>query len=358
MIKQFIRESVKNYLLNEIDWQDTFSDVQKTCVDPKEFSDYLNKVKANADKGYGEREKFKKTQPYVHAKSRLFAGSKTKVNLDLFIKQITTKPNTLISQNEKMTHTGEANTFVYNTGIPAFRGIAYDIEKDKFYYINTCPGAGTCVTICYALKGNYIRYPGSYDNMTRRLNLLLNYPDKFEEQLYSELKAKCVEHKAIKGYKFKVSIRWNDSGDFFTKKYVEIAHSVIDRLRSEGYNIEEFLHTKIASVAQDTDFDVTSFSMGGNKKELAKIGSEQKISDVVGKSLFTGLDLNKLSDIQKLKELLAMQIGVNKKFILTYDELMQTPVSKKPKWYTITTPGDGDDATRRKDVIRNFQTEH
>jgi hypothetical protein len=53
-----------------------------------------------------------------------------------------------------------------------------------------------------------------------------------------------------------------------------------------------------------------------------------------------------------------MQIGINKKLILTYDELMQTPQSKKPKWYTITTPGDGDDATRRKDVIRNFQTEH
>jgi len=358
MIKKFIRESVKNYLLNEIDWQDTFSDVQKTCVDPKEFADYLNRVKANADKDYGEREKFKTTQPYVHAKSRLFAGSKKKVNIDLFIKQITTQPKTLISQNEKMTKTGEANTFVYNTGIPAFRGIGYDIEKGKFYYINTCPGAGTCVKICYALKGNYIRYPGAYDNMTRRLNLLLNNPDAFEEQLYNELKTKCENHKAIKGYKFRVSIRWNDSGDFFSKKYVEIAHSVVDRLKKAGYNIEEFLHTKIASVAQDPDFEVTSFSTGGNKKELAKIGPQQKISDVVGKALFAGLDLDKLSDIEKLKELLAMQIGVNKKLILTYDELMQTPASKKPKWYTITMPGDGDDATRRKDVIRNFQTEH
>lgn len=357
-MKEFIRESVKNYLLSEIDWQNDFSDVQKTCVDPKELAEYLNAVKANADKDYGEREKFKKTQPFIHAKSKLFAGSKKKVNIDLFIQQITTKPKSLISQNEKMSHTGEANTFVYNTGIPAFRGIAYDLDKGKFYYINTCPGAGTCVTICYALKGNYIRYQGSYDSMTRRLNLLLNSPNEYEEQLYNEIKAKCKMHKAIKGYKFKVSIRWNDSGDFFTKKYVEIAHSVINRLRSEGYNVEEFLHTKIASVAQDKDFDVTSFSLGGNKKELAKIGPEQKISDVVGRELFAGLDLDKLSDIEKLKELLAIQIGVNKKLILTYDELMRTPESKKPKWYTITMPGDGDDATRRKDVIRNFQTEH
>jgi hypothetical protein len=50
--------------------------------------------------------------------------------------------------------------------------------------------------------------------------------------------------------------------------------------------------------------------------------------------------------------------AVNKKLILTYDELMRTSESKTPKWYTITMPGDGDDATRRKDVIRNFQTEH
>lgn len=357
-MKEFIRESVKNYLLSEIDWQNDFSDVQKTCVDPKELAEYLNKVKANADKDYGEREKFKKTQPFIHAKSKLFTGSKNKVNIDLFINQITSKPKSLISQNEKMSHTGEANTFVYNTGIPAFRGIAYDLENGKFYYINTCPGAGTCVTICYALKGNYIRYQNSYDSMTRRLNLLLNSPDEYEEQLYNELKNKCKQHKAVKGYKFKVSIRWNDSGDFFTKKYVDIAHSVIDRLRSEGYNIEEFLHTKIASVAQDKDFDVTSFSLGGNKKELAKIGPKQKISDVVGKELFAGLNLDKLDDIQKLKELLAMKIGVNKKLILTYDELMRTSESKTPKWYTITMPGDGDDATRRKDVIRNFQTEH
>jgi len=358
MIKKFIRESVKNYLLNEIDWQDTFSDVKKTCISPEDLADYLNRVKANSDKKTKDREKFGKNLPYVHAKSKLLGPEHEDIDINSFIEQITKKPNSLISQNDKMKKTGDANTVVYNTGIPAFRGVAYDIDKGKFYYINTCPGAGVCVKICYALKGNYIRYQGSYDNMTRRLNLLLNNPEEFESQLYDEIKDKCIEHKAIKGYKFKVLIRWNDSGDFFTKKYVDIAHNVISRLKKDGYNVEEFLHTKIASVAQDPDFEVTSYSMGGNKKELAKIGPDQKISDVVGKALFAGLDLDKLSDIEKLKELLAMQMGINKKLILTYDELMQTPVTKKPKWYTITMPGDGDDATRRKDVIRNFQTEH
>jgi hypothetical protein len=358
MIKKFIQEAVRKYILNEIDWQNDFSDVLNTCIEPKELVDYLNRVKANADKETKDREKFKPTLPYVHAKSRLLGKIGENVDIQAFIEQITKKPNSLVTQNKKMTQTGEANTFVYNTGIPAFRGIVYDIESGKFHYINTCPGAGACRTICYALKGNYILFPGSYDNMTRRLNLLLNYPDSFEEQLYSEIKNKCIEHKAFKGYKFKVSIRWNDSGDFFTKKYVDIAHSVIKRLRNDGYNVEEFLHTKIASVAADTEFDVTSFSVGGNKKELSKIDPNQKISDIVGKNLFKGLNLDKLSDIEKLKELLSMKIGVNKKYILTYDELMQTPVSKTPKWYTITMPSDGDDATRRKDVIRNFQTQH
>jgi hypothetical protein len=358
MIKKFIQESVRNYLLNEIDWESDFSDVQHTCVKPENLVDYLNRVKANSDKKYKDREKFKKNLPYLHSKSSFLKKDEKNIDIDYFIKKITSPPKSIISQNEKMTNSGDAYTFVYNTGIPAFRGIAYDISNGKFVYINTCPGAGECVFICYALKNNYVRFPGVYDNLTQRLNYILNYPDKYEEQLYQELKNVCELHKAIKGYKFKVSVRWNDSGDFFSKKYIQIAHNVIKRLRNEGYNVEDFLHTKIASVAADTEFDVTSFSVGGNKKELSKIDPNQKISDIVGRNLFKGLDLNKLSDIEKLKELLSMRIGVNKKYILTYDELMQTPVSKTPKWYTITMPGDGDDATRRKDVIRNFQTQH
>ena len=191
-------------IVTEIDWVDQFSDVKKTCM------------------------------PFVHAKSRLIGTEFQEVDIPTFIERMTEPPNNVVNTNEKMLKSGGKNDFVYKTGLPAFRGLAYDIEKKKFFIINTCPGAGKCRKGCYALSGNYIIYPVSYDSMTRRLNYLLNFPDEYEKRLYNDLKAKCVEHKAIQGYKFRVMFRWNDSGDFFTKRYVEMANNVMNKLKSEG----------------------------------------------------------------------------------------------------------------------------
>ena len=360
MLKSLLKETIKKlFILTEIDWEKEFKDVSAKCIQVEQVIEYLNKVRENSKKEYKDREKFGMDKPIIHSKSSFFVGSKEKLDVQSFIDKMTQPPLSIVGGNDKMDKTGGPNTFVYKTGIPALRGIVYDISKDKFYYVNTCPGAGACVRICYARKGNYTRYPAAYDSMTRRLNYLLNYPEKFEEQLYNELKEKCKEHKALKGYKYKVSMRWNDSGDFFSKRYIQIAKNVISRLLKEGYNIEHYAHTKVADVAKDTGFDSTSFSLGANKRELGKIDmSTQKVSDIVGSNLFSGLDLNKMGDVDKLKELLSIKLNVDKKLILTYDELMQTPIGKKRKWYVITTPGDGDDAARRPDVKYNLLTQH
>ena len=195
--------------------------------------------------------------------------------------------------------------------------------------------------------------------MTRRLNYLLNHPDKYEEQMYEELKAKCHEHKAFEGYKSKVLLRWNDSGDFFTKKYVDIAENVIKRLKKEGFNIDSYLYTKMANVAKDVDFAVTNFSSGGNKQQASKIDStKQKMSLIVPTELFKGLDFMKLSDEKILKDRIAKHFNIDKNVLLTYDELMQTPPSKNKKWAVIVTPDDGDDAAMRKDVKAVLLTQH
>lgn len=357
MIRNLLREAL-NKLINEVNWSE-FDDVSKKCVEPKELANYLNRVNANSKKDYPDREKFGPDKPIIHSKSKSLKMDKDEIDLKHFIQEITKPPLTIVGGNDKMLKTGGVNEFVYKTGIPALRGVVYDIAQDKFYYINTCPGAGACITICYARKGNYTRYPAAYDSMTRRLNYLLNFPEKYEEQLRDELREKCIEHKALKGYKFKVTMRWNDSGDFFSKKYVEIAKRVISTLQSEGYNIEHYVHTKVADVAKDTAFNATSFSLGANKRETNKIDvSKQKVSDIVGPELFKGLDLHKNQDMAKLKTLLAIKLGIKEKFILTYDELMHTPVAKKPLWYVITTPTDGDDAAKRKDVIRDLLIQH
>mgnify|MGYP006267973279 CR=1 FL=1 len=360
MVKKLVREALAfTSRLDEIDWEKTFPDVKKTCVDPKEITEYLNKLIDNADKEYGEREKFGKDVPYLHSKSSFFKGSKSGVILNDFISRITQKPNNLVNTNDKILKSGGPHEFVYKTGLPALRGLAYDIENKKFYYVNTCPGAGKCISICYAMKGNYVRYAASYDSMTRRLNYLLNFPDKYEEQMYKELKSLAIEHKALKGYKPKVILRWNDSGDFFTKRYVDIAERVMDRLHSEGYNVESYAYTKVGDVAKDEKKFQTTFSLGGSKKELSKVDMDKKKSaDVVPKELFKDLDLMKYDDEKTFKERLSKEYKIDLNDIITYDELISRPEGDTPKWSVVVTPEDGDDAAFRRDVKKILLTIH
>ena len=49
-----LRRTIRG-LISEIDWADTFSDVQQKCLNPKEIVDYLNKVRANAFLDYKDR---------------------------------------------------------------------------------------------------------------------------------------------------------------------------------------------------------------------------------------------------------------------------------------------------------------
>jgi hypothetical protein len=346
----------KEWLLNEIDWEGAWKDVDKHCLDMNALVEYLNAVRANADKKTKDREKFPATMPFIHAKSRLFADGD--LDVDDFISKITRKPNNVVNPNEKMEKSGMPHEFVYKTGIPAFRGIAYDIEEGKFYVINTCPGAGECVVICYARRNNYIRYPEAYDSMTRRLNYMLNFPDKYEEMLYDELKDKCQEHGARAGYEPKVLFRWNDSGDFFSRRYRIMAHKVMRRLTGEGYNISDGAYTKVADAANDPQSMRIAYSSGGKPSEAEKVSGVQKVSKWIPSSMFAGLDIKKIDDKQKLKGIVARNFGVEEGDVITYSEMMRTTPLDYPRWHVIVTPGDGDDALHRPDVKTIFLTQH
>lgn len=355
--KMNVRKIVRE-ILSEIDWAGDFADVKQSCIDPKEVADYLNRVRANATKSYQDREKFKMDKPFVHAKSSFFQDTDEGVDIDHFIKKITEPPKNIINTNEKILKSGGPHEYVFKTGIPAFRGIVYDKDGGTFHYINTCPGAGSCAVICYAMKGRYIQYPASYDSMTRRLNFLLNHPDRYEEQMYSELVAKCEEYGAHQGYKPKIILRWNDSGDFFTKKYVQIAERVMDRLKNNGYNVEGYAYTKIANVATKSAID-TTFSSGANKIEREKIDlTKEKNAVVIPSSLTKGLNLLRLDDEAILKKRIVDAMGLNPGDVLTYDEMMATPKGDVPKWHVIVTPNDGDDAAFRKDVKTILLQQH
>ena len=359
--------------INEIDWEGEFSDVDKKCIPAEELVDYLNRVRANAPLSTAKREQFKQKYPFIHAKSKLFGDfgkelSKEDliVDVDEFVNRMTQPPNFVVGTNEKMLKSGNENEFVHKTGIPAFRGLVYDKENDKFYFVNTCPGAGQCALICYALKGNFIRYSGSYDNMTKVLNQMLNEPKEYEEQLYNELLATAKKYNAFGDNPNKIIVRWNDSGDFFAKKYVEIASRVMDRLRGEGYHVQDYVYTKVADVANDEElFDSVKFSSGANVRQSKQVKSGQK-SIVVPKELFSDLDLKDPDDLNTLKDRIVVDdkiqsesnIPIKRNEILTYLELMQKPVGEQPKWSVIITPNDGDDAGIRNDVQNVLLTIH
>jgi hypothetical protein len=361
MVILISEQQIKKLKINEIDWKGEFEDVKTVCLSQEAIVDYLNQVRANASKDYGKRTKFDVKMPFIHSKSAFFKDNPdATIDVQAFIERITTPPKTIISQNSKMSKSGGKNQFVYNTGIPAFRGIVYDKEQDKFFVINTCPGAGSCVSICYARKGNYIQYSQAYDSFTRRLNLLLNDPTAYQTQLYNELKARATEHKALTGYKNEVVIRWNDSGDFFTKRYVQIAKDVIKDLQASGYNVIDYAYTKMADVAAAGDLGSTTFSMGANKEQTKKAQniSSQKLSLVIPKELMSGIEIHTYEGEDQYKQRVSDFFSIPVEELVTYDEFMSSPKMDYPFYNVIVTPNDGDDAAQRPDVKRILLSAH
>jgi hypothetical protein len=356
-LKDILRnELLSEGVLSEVDWDGDFKDVSKSCIMPDELVEYLNKRKANFNKDTKDREKFDYKYPFIHSNSEHF-GKGEEVDIEYFKKSITETPKRLLSQNAKMKASSDLYTTFYSTSVPTFRGILYDEEKDEFFIINTCPGAGKCVLVCYALRGTYITYPKVYDNMIRKLNMLLNHPDEFEKKLYKEIESACKRKKATDlkgGCLDKVVIRWNDSGDFFTKKYIQIANKVIKELREANYNVESYGYTKIAAIANGDN--TMRASAEANKRNRDRFIDDENDSLMVPKSVHKNINYRSQKGIQELKKILTDKYKVDN--MISYYELMQKPEGNKKKWNVFAGPKDGDRAAWRKDVIKVYQIEH
>lgn len=355
-----MRMEFKEWLYSEVDWGKTWSDVKTTCADPQKIVEYLNSVRANAGVDYGKREKFPITMPFLHAKSDFFGGLES-LDIEDFKKRITMPPSSVISRNDKMQHSGGGKKFEYNTGIPAFRGIVYDKERNEFRFINTCPGAYECPSICYALDGSFIRVPGPYDRMTKVLNLMLNHPERYEDQCFHELAIVCAKHDAYAGRQSMVIVRWNDSGDWFAKKYRLMAHSIMRRLRASGFNVQDNMYTKVADAANDTEFDHRTFSSGAAPKESEKVsvGSDIKREITVGyKDFFRDIDPEDPRGMEILKGRIAEKYGLDIDKIITYKQMMDMEEGVERTWHVVVGTGDGDDASFRRDVVTVLNLQH
>jgi hypothetical protein len=361
--------------LNEIDWDNEFSDVYKKCINTAELKNHLNHVIDNSEKKPNDRESLGLNKPYIHTKSIPF-DEEGEIDVNAFIKKITTMPNDILSINSKMEKSKTDNTLSVNIGIPALRGLVYDIDNKEFYFVNTCPGAGECALICYARKGSYVMFPDVFVKQTRILNLLLNFPERFEKLLKHEL-----EIIALKNPDKEIQFRWNDAGDFFTKKYYQIAKKLTKELKSDGYNIKSYAYTKMGDIVNMGDDDIMiNFSTDANRKETNKVKDiENKKKEVtIPKELFGDLFV-KTSDknpkflvggdgkmiykdkdsVNTLKKRIADKYNVNMDTILTYDELLAKPVGMPLQYNVMVAPkGEGDIGAQRRDVKYSFLMFH
>ena len=367
---------------------DEVLDAQTRKLGGKELTDYLDRILA---KQKGKTDKYK--LPYVHRSLvkdliPIVDQEKNPYDLDKLAKDITVRPTKLLKQNEKMQHSDGTTSIFYNIGLPALTGLGYDEAKKEFVIINTCPGAGECKTFCYALKGGYVQWRASSLSQTRILNYLWNDPDGFMEQLSTEIDRESRKADAKQG-KHKVTIRWHDAGDFFSDKYLEMAY----KLAATHPTVDFYAYTKIADVAgsvqnRPPNFKI-NFSMGARKGEEKRVDfGITKHSSVVPKDLFNDLiqkDGNKLikdaegriqwnspEDWETFKERLANKYSINPKTILSYSEMMKTPLGSRSKgdnadgargfkndlWNIVVAPGDGDDSANRADVLGTYLLMH
>lgn len=354
------------FVAQELDEETDMLGATTRILPPGELQAYLQRTAA------GEKEKLDKYKmPYVHRGNIEIKDENDKTyDLDKLKAAISARPEKILKQNEKISHSGGGSTVYYNIGLPALKGLAVNEKTGDFVVVDTCPGAGACKVYCYAKKGGYVQWKASSLSQTRQLNFLLNDPDGYKAKLKSELSS--AEKKYGKK-DTKVVVRWHDAGDFFSPDYLNLAYSIA----RDFPNIEFYAYTKVASVAQGdkpSNFKM-NFSAGATPEQEKQIDfSKTKHSTVVPKQMFDDLILKADGKLVKdpegkiqfkspealdiLKKKLAAKYNMPEDSVITYDEMMQIPVGNVPKWNVIVKPGDGDDSANRGDVIGTWLLIH
>jgi hypothetical protein len=323
----------------------------------------------------GEKEKLDKYKmPYVHKSNVEIKDENDRTyDLDKLKAAIITRPEKILKQNEKITHSGGGSTVYFNIGLPALKGLAVNERTGDFVVVDTCPGAGACKVYCYAKKGGYVQWKASSLSQTRQLNFLLNDPIGYKAKLESELRSTVTK---FDKKDTKVVVRWHDAGDFFSPDYLDLAYSVA----KDFPNIDFYAYTKMADVAKGnkpSNFKI-NFSAGADASQERQVNLQTtKHSTVVPKQMFADLvnrvevddpdkagkkikkmEFKSPGDLLKLKQKLAAKYGFPVSTVITYDEMMKIPVGSEPMWNVIVKPGDGDDSANRSDVIGTWLLIH
>lgn len=337
-----------------------------------ELTQYLDRIR-NQEKTKSDKYKF----PYMHRSSVVgyYNEEGKKYNVDAIKAALAQRPKSLLKKNEKMKHSdGQLEQF-FNIGFAALTGVALDQNANELIIVNTCPGAGSCKVDCFAMKGNKIMFQGPWLSDSRLLTYLLNDPEGFFGQLKSE-----IEREQKKGAKegYKVSIRWHDSGDFFSPEYVSLAYKLARALPG----VDFYAYTKIADVAlgdKPKNF-IINWSEGAHTSQEKKVKTQDpalattKNSRIVPKELFYDLLIKDGSKLVKgpegqwqviperlpeLKQRLAKAYGISANSILSYAEWERKGrTNTSMKWNVIIAPGEPDLTAKDSGVLSTLLLKH
>ena len=403
LTKHQIYETLKEYSQFD-EGQADFPDVNAQCLNPHKVVEWLNDeldrvvtnkvTKRRKDKTMKKQAKAGTTD----VADAIFTQKNIKAVQDEDIKKymsnlaafLSEEPEEIMDANPKSVKSDVGtNQVTVNTGLPAIVGIIYDKEDKQFKSVSSCPGAGECVVGCYARKAFYSFDEDKTIKLARRLNLLWNDPQRYTDRILDELRptAEKVKTSSI-GHedKMKLVIRWNDAGDFFSKRYVQVAVDVTKTLLSEGFNVMSYAYTKSGAFAieldQNNDF-VINFSSDAHQKEKDKIDQhdtdkQMKKATRVPKDLWKQYFIPKGSSWVKtmkgipqfraeeapnaLKDTIynkyGQKDGISRESLKFTFELPQKQ-DEKNKYNVIVLPtGDNDIGAQRKDVKVSYLLAH
>jgi hypothetical protein len=293
------------------------------------------------------------------------------IDLEKLKQQLTQRPEKLIGINGKLAK-GAPNKRFYDSTLPAYQGLFFNEKANEFQVVKTCPSAGECKKFCYAAKGGYVMFPNSALNSARVITYLMNDYEGFKQQMITEVKAaaKRAEKKGKKAI-----IRWHDSGDFFSEKYLLLAFDVAKATPETlhyAYTKQVPMVRKMSE--QKPEYFIFNFSLGGLHDDTIDTAKE-KHAKVVPAALFkeflpkrgekpktdeNGKEIKK-SGIEfspeataEIKKRVADHFKIDVNTIITYPEMREIPEGDTPKYNVLVWKGHGDDAAARKDVLGTY----
>jgi len=340
--------------------------------------------------------KYRGNTPYIHKstikKIRVVDEKGNDMTEENFRKLTTVRPLKLTGSNTKM-----GKTSILKISLPAYQGLYYDEHfpiGDRIRVINVCQNAGDCKVHCFQQKGGPITWENASLDRTRILNFLINDYEGFKSKLLNEI----LDAEAVNDSKgLKTIIRWHDSGDFISEKYLGIA---IDIAKATP-NVLHYAYTKmvgyVKKYAKEHEEGIPSnfifrYSSDAGSPENSLINKKEDLhAEVIPRELYkpyvhkikepvidekTGKQkmarnakkeikpvfdtiylYNSEKALKAFKEKMGEVYDIEPSSILAFSEMPED--EGQPNQYNvIVTPSDADTAAHRRDVLGVYLLEH